>query len=44
MKDAILTIDRISKQKGKTIYQLIYELMQNDLNEERARQWLKNIH
>ncbi|MER5176606.1 MAG: hypothetical protein ABJB76_05220 [Candidatus Nitrosocosmicus sp.] len=44
MKNAISFIDSKSKQKGVTIYQMIYELMQKDMIEEKAIQWLKTLN
>jgi hypothetical protein len=40
MKDAISRLDNLSKKKGVTIYQTIYELFQRDVIEERAIQWI----
>ena len=42
MKNAISYLDAQSKQKGKTIYQIIYELFQNDILKEKFIQWTKN--
>jgi hypothetical protein len=44
MKNAISVIDRKSKQKGVTIYEIIYELMQKDISEERSLKWLKTLN
>ena len=41
IKNAISNLDREAKLRGITIYQMIYELMQKDINEERAIKWLK---
>ena len=44
IKNAISVIDNKSKQKGVTIYEMIYELMQKDVSEERSLQWLKTLN
>ncbi len=44
IKNAISVIDNKSKQKGVTIYETIYELMQKDVSEERSLQWLKTLN
>ena len=43
IKNAIYYLDARSKQKGMTIYQLIYELFQKDVIEEKPIQWAKSI-
>jgi hypothetical protein len=43
MQNAIAYLDAQSKNKGMTIYQIIYELFQKDIIEERAIQWTKAI-
>jgi hypothetical protein len=42
MKNAIAYLDAQSKQKGITIYQIIYELFQKDILKEKFIQWTKN--
>jgi hypothetical protein len=42
MKNAIAYLDAQSKQKGMTIYQIIYELFQKDILKEKFIQWTKN--
>lgn len=42
MKNAIAYLDAQSKQKGMTIYQIIYELFQRDILKEKFIQWTKN--
>lgn len=41
MKNAIAYLDAQSKQKGLTIYQIIYDLFQKNIFEERSIQWAK---
>jgi hypothetical protein len=41
-KDAIRRIDIQSQKEGLSFYEIIFTLMQKDLTEARARQWLKN--
>ena len=41
MKNAIAYLDAQSKQKGMTIYQIIYELFQKDILKEKFIQWTK---
>jgi hypothetical protein len=36
IKIALYILDKQSKQKGATIYQIIYELMQKDIIDERS--------
>lgn len=43
MKNAIAYLDAQSKQKGLTIYQIIYDLFQKNIFEERSIQWAKAI-
>jgi hypothetical protein len=42
MKNAISFLDAKSQQKGLTIYQIIYELFQQDNLKEKFIQWTKN--
>jgi hypothetical protein len=35
-------LDAQSKQKGMTIYQIIYDLFQKDILKEKFIQWTKN--
>lgn len=42
MKNAIAYLDAQSKQKGMTIYQIIYDLFQKDILKEKFIQWTKN--
>ena len=41
IKNAISNLDKEAKLRGISIYQMIHELMQKDINEERAIKWLK---
>ena len=41
IKNAISNLDKEAKLRGISIYQMIYDLMQKDINEERAIKWLK---
>ncbi len=41
MKKALSNLDREAKLRGMTLHQMIHELMQKDINEERATKWLK---
>ena len=41
IKYALSNLDREAKLMGITLYQMIHELMQKDINEERAIKWLK---
>ncbi len=41
IKNALSNLDREAKLRGITPYQMIHELMQKDINEERAIKWLK---
>lgn len=41
IKNAISNLDKDAKLRGISIYQMIYDLMQKDINEERAMKWLK---
>jgi hypothetical protein len=41
IKNAILNLDKEAKLRGISLYQMIYELMQKDINEERAIKWLR---
>ena len=41
IKNALLNLDREAKLRGITLHQMIHELMQKDINEERAIKWLK---
>ncbi|MGN6630205.1 MAG: hypothetical protein ACTHKJ_10095, partial [Candidatus Nitrosocosmicus sp.] len=43
IKNAIYYLDAQSKQKRMTIYQLIYELFQKDVIEEKPIQWAESI-
>jgi hypothetical protein len=40
-KNALSNLDREAKLRGMTLHQMIHELMQKDINEERAIKWLK---
>ena len=40
MKNAIANLDAQSIQKGMTIYQIIYELFQKDILNEKFIQWI----
>ena len=40
LKNAIKYIEKESQLRGQTLYQMIYDLMQKDIIEERARQWI----
>jgi hypothetical protein len=42
IKNVIHYLDTQSKQKGITVYQLIYELVQKDVVKERSIQWAKS--
>jgi hypothetical protein len=39
-KDAIKCIDIQSQKNGLTFYQMIFTIMQKDLTEARAQQWI----
>jgi hypothetical protein len=41
-KSAIRNIEKESQLKGKTLYQLIFEIIQQDILNQRAQQWIKN--
>jgi hypothetical protein len=41
IKNALSNLDREAKLRGITLHQMIHELMQKDINEERAMKWLK---
>ena len=41
IKNALSNLDKEAKLRGITLYQMIHELMQKDINEERAIKWLK---
>lgn len=41
IKNALSNLDREARLRGITLYQMIHELMQKDINEERATRWLK---
>ena len=41
IKNALSNLDREAKLRGITLHQMIHELMQKDINEERAIKWLK---
>lgn len=41
IKNALSNLDKEAKLRGITLYQMIHELMQKDINEERAIRWLK---
>jgi hypothetical protein len=41
IKNALSNLDKEAKLRGITLYQMIHELMQKDINEERATRWLK---
>ena len=40
IKNALSNLDREAKLRGITLHQMIHELMQKDINEERAIKWL----
>ena len=40
--NAIKFIEKESQLRGKTLYQTIFEIIQKEIIEERARQWIKN--
>jgi hypothetical protein len=42
IKNALSNLDREAKLRGMTLHQMIHELMQKDINEERAFKWLNN--
>jgi hypothetical protein len=39
-KNALSNLDREAKLRGMTLHQMIHELMQKDINEERDIKWL----
>ena len=41
IKNALSNLDREAKLGRITLHQMIHELMQKDINEERAMKWLK---
>ncbi len=41
IKNALSNLDKEAKLKGMTLHQMIHELMQKNINEERAIKWLK---
>lgn len=41
IRSALSNLEREAKLRGITLYQMIYELIQKDINEERATKWLK---
>ncbi len=41
IKNALSNLDREAKLRGISLYQMIHELMQKDINEERAIKRLK---
>ena len=41
IKNALSSLDREAKLRGITLHQMIHELMQKDINEERTTKWLK---
>ena len=43
IKNALSNLDREAKLRGITLHQMIHEMMQKDINEERAIKWLKSI-
>jgi hypothetical protein len=42
IKNALSNLDREAKLRGMTLHQMIHEIMQKDINEERAFKWLNN--